>query len=1448
MPKRNRILISIFSVVLSLTLLFGIVSFFAFKDNKEKESFAGSTVEEKNTNAVISLTDGASFTLSGGAIVSDSGDSSEQENTHGGAVYVGNGSTFNMRGGIISNFTASNGGAIYIAGGGTCIITGGAIQNSFDEETKSASFGGAIYVASGGKLQITDMSFKNCLASGQNGGNAIYAEDGASVQFGDIVNGSFSTDKSYSRKNAFSSGKGLLIEDCGETEGKQFYFEDAETNLKKGNLVNIPVLTNFTVINESINLNNVHISDTSAFLSLENCCGYFKDENLTKPSDVSEIKNNVKDNIFTVSGGYTAKVTDEMKKYLTFTQISYNEYTVRCSTSAVGEIVIPEKYNGIDVRQIYFKANVSLGPSREFYNDYYDNIETGFMNCSKITAVYMPSTITNIPNYAFSNCRRLEYINIHDNVVSISDESSSKTQYGFAFRWCESLKSFYVNNIEKITWGAFVSSGVTEFVYNSKEKAPKNAKDKDGLYYSNVLVMENGDTYGKELIAGSSITESIPDDVETISPHAFTYVMLEGEADLDCSKVDYILTNAFLNCPSLKNITVSETLKFLGSSALTNTSITKFTMPESLKDGTVGSHIFRRCYNLQTVDWNGISKPILAGTFGECYSLTEVKGTQNVTSIGERAFQFCSKLKNIDISNVQKFGNSSFEQCFGLETVHIDSLIRMDDYAFGDCVNLKEIKIDWMYQPSQEDVMVGTVFGIKHSAFSNCYMLNKVEVFGGMSAIGEAFSKNKTLRKSPINFYLNDYYYGVFDSGDTVYYGSYSNGCAEYNNEAGVHTFYGFSYDEYQESFAINKNNISKYAVKVNPSNTNECELIYYTGEKLFVYEDGSNNDGTNEIINKTITKVGIKNCGVKEVEVYCDLYSNMFENCKDLEKVTATKLTEVKDYLFNECQLLESVSLPRVTSIGQYAFSGCSSLNGINAYSGIFELPNVKSVGDSAFNGCSQLKTLKLAGLKSVSAGVFTGLSVCLESLYINGATTIPDKAFENFTALSQIDASSVTSIGQYAFNGCSELTQVFMKKVTSIGDYAFKGCSLLARVNATESELDEGYFNLSNITSLGDKAFMGCSSLKRLNLNALEEVSNAMFYGLSSYLTTIEIQGVKTIPDSMFENYTELKKVNVSNVEAVGNFAFDGCSSLIMIFWMNNVKTIGLSAFNGCSSLESISLPVAESIGNSAFQNCSSLEEINSDTITTIGDYAFQNCTSLEEVVLDNVKTIGTLAFACDYDAMLAGNASLTTIYIPNVETIEYGAFRYQNNLKLVFKYYEDGSLDWIKTLSLPNLTSVGAYAFAYTGFNAVSFKNVKTIEEYTFYNCSSLGGIYFANVEEINNSAFACDNPENSFLGHIYLPKVEKIGDYAFKNQKDLLVTYLSANNTTTTLTLNNLKEIGKEAFFGCSSLLKIKLEKLEKLGSKAFAYCTSLDSVSIPTTAEIASDAFIGCSSL
>ena len=313
---------------------------------------------------------------------------------------------------------------------------------------------------------------------------------------------------------------------------------------------------------------------------------------------------------------------------------------------------------------------------------------------------------------------------------------------------------------------------------------------------------------------------------------------------------------------------------------------------------------------------------------------------------------------------------------------------------------------------------------------------------------------------------------------------------------------------------------------------------------------------------------------------------------------------------------------------------------------------------------------------------------------------------------------------------------------------------------------------------------------------------------------------QSVTSVGKCAFKQCTSLTKVVLpEGLKSIGDYAFSGCNNLAEINLPDTVETIGLQAFSNCN-LSTITIPASVTeMSTEVFSYCRSLSEVIFQPGTTrIWDYEFCGCSSLTEInIPETVTSIGSGAFR---------STGLTSVVIPNgVVSLGSDAFSNCKNLNSV---------------TLPaTLTEVPDSLFSdCSSLTNVTMPNgITAIGSYAFRNCTSLSKINLPDsVTEIKSSAFSMTKS----LTSVQFPAgLQTIGDNAF---------YCSA---ITSVTLQNVISIGKEAFYHCSSLEKVVLPEntLTTIGEEAFNCCSKLASIHLPDSiTTIGASAFYGANSL
>ena len=811
--------------------------------------------------------------------------------------------------------------------------------------------------------------------------------------------------------------------------------------------------------------------------------------------------------------------------------------------------------------------------------------------------------------------------------------------------------------------------------------------------------------------------------------------------------------------------------------------------------------------------------------FDGCSNLTNITISNSVTSIGMHAFSFCRRLASVIIpDSVEYIGYGAFDNCSNLTSITIGSSVKyIGSYAFTSCNKLVEV-----YNRSSLNIQKGSLsYGYVGANAKNIYTPSSGEsklwttedgfIFYEdlddrclMGYIGYEINITLPANCHGKNYYIHSYAFVsctgltgvVISDGVTKIEGSAFEGCynllsvtigknVTYIVNGAFHSCYKLLEVCNLSSLAIyagdlENGSVGYYAKKIYTSSSWESKL-WTTEDGFIFYEDESTYGGTRFLVGYTGSEPEItlpESCHGKKY----DIYKYAFSNCTRLTSVTITdNIKSIGSNAFEFCGNITSITIPNsVTSIGAGAFRSCRSLTSIT-------IPNsVTLVNSNVFLYCTSLTSVTIP----------------------NSVTRIGSGAFESCRSLTSITIpNSVTIIYNSAFRDCRSLTSITIpNSVTSIGQSEFEGCTSLTSVTIPDS-----------VTSIGNRAFYNCTSLTSITIpNGVTNIQNETFYNCTSLENIF-------IPDT---------------VRDIGYLTFDYCTSLTSIVIPNSVINIGRAAFGDCSNLKTVFY-----VGNSEQWDNITKAEYNTP-LTSAALYFYSEAQPTEEGnywhYVDGVPTIWEIEVPLSpglYDAndnLIASWDELVNTYGMDATKAYTEATVLSKTTSLTYILRNNQTLSSGVKLVIGDVDAIGAYAFCYcTRLTSITISDsVTSIGNGAFYGCDGLTSVTIGNsVTSIGSNAFE----DCRYLTSITISEgVTSIGHYAF-----------SSCGSLTSITIpDSVTSIGTGAFYGCGGLTSVTIpDNVTSIGSSAFYGCGGLTSVIIGNSvASIGNRAFYNCTSL
>ena len=1082
--------------------------------------------------------------------------------------------------------------------------------------------------------------------------------------------------------------------------------------------------------------------------------------------------------------------------------------------NATGSLVIPSTLGGWPVRTID---------------------EYVFANCTGLTSITLPSSLTEIGVGAFMRCSGLKTITIPANVASIGDA---------AFAGCSSLTSFVVDE-DNLSYSA--SGGVLYNRGKSQVVAVAGGLTSVSLYGTATKILPWAFNECKKIT-----TIEIPEGVTSIGERAFA-----GCTSLTSMTIPEGVTSigerAFAGCKGLTSVTIPSSVTVVPSVEVSSGTWTAIDVSDI--DCTYGYQSSRIGNNSSTsmsvkvvgpttfsFKWKVSSEP------GWDYLRWYLDGTQQNSISGERDWQTvtCSIPEGehtIKWTYSKDSSSSSGSDC-GWVAFNGRS-------AFDGCSNLTEVTLPCSTTTPLRQLFPHSYATIEHVTLTGKSETIAPDLFSGCAAL-------KTIMIPSSVESIGDYTFYDCKKLDSVVFEGAPPTMGEHVFSEQLATIY------YPVQYA------SEWNVAVNANSMLEDITLKELSELCFTITFNANG-GTggkavtqnydSALIAPTVMRMGYSFMGwVPAVPARVPLknttYVAQWENGAMLRHrvISGGKEVEIlgleKPYS-GELTIPSKIDGLPVTSIAANAFKGYKGITSVT-------LPStLTSIGESAFEGCTGLTSVTIpAKVKMIPYKAFYGCKGLTSVTISKGVQKIMGRAFENCTGLTSLTIpSGVTTLGGYTFSGCTGVKTLSVPStITSVAETSF---------NKVKP---------STLTAPKIMGGMNTSALTKVTVaSGTTEVVYKAFYGCKTITSLTIPSGVKKIMGRAFENCTGLTTLTIpSGVTFLGGYTFSGCtgiktlsipstitsvtetsfnkvkpSTLTAPKVMGGVNTSALTkvtvasgttevvykAFYGCNTITSLTIPSGvKKIMGRAFENCTGLTTLTIPSgVTFLGGYTFSGCTGVKTLsVPSTITSVAETSFNKVKPSTLTAPkimGGMNTSALTKV-TVASGT------KEVVYKAFY--GCKTITSLTIPSgVKKIMGRAFENcTGLTTLTIPSgVTTLGGYTFSGCTGIKTLSIpSTITSVAETSFNKVKPST-----LTAPKI--MGGMT----TSALTKVTIASGTT---------EVVYKAFYGCKTITSLTIPSgVKKIMGRAFENCTGLKTLTLPASITfIGGNTFAGCTGL
>ena len=427
----------------------------------------------------------------------------------------------------------------------------------------------------------------------------------------------------------------------------------------------------------------------------------------------------------------TVSAAEEIITSGDWTYRAYGEEAVLCSYNGTAtEITVPATIDGLPVTELGWGLGSCFSGVADTLKSV--TIEDGiplinnsaFKNCTALTKIEIPSSVTSLGFSAFEGCTSLSEVIFDEGLKSIGRYAFLNTaltsvvlpasvtvieedSLGYTGEWGDT------DQVEGFTIYGYTNTGAEEYArkwhFNFVDLGgnyDNSGRCGDSLGWKFTAATGTLLIYGPPGSSGGYMNDYDEDEIPWAVHKPFIKnVVMECGMDIasyafqDCTNlttvtmgdtVEDIRSCAFKNTPKLTSVKLSANLDFISTNAFSHSGLTAIELPESLTG--IGTHAFEftPLTSIEIPD----SVELSQGAFYYCADLASVKLPAELEEIIPLLFEGCTSLKSIDLpESLRIIGRQAFSFS-GLTAIEIpDGVTVIDEHAFYECLSLEYVKL-----------------------------------------------------------------------------------------------------------------------------------------------------------------------------------------------------------------------------------------------------------------------------------------------------------------------------------------------------------------------------------------------------------------------------------------------------------------------------------------------------------------------------------------------------------------------------------------------------------------------------------------------------------------------------------------------------------------------------------------------------------------------------------